>query len=232
MASVSSLDNDLRNMRLAKYTTAAAKEVKNWIEEVLGERLPDADLLEGLKDGVALCKLVTTSSNIIPLHVLTTTGRLVNLAIEPPGVKYKQSAMPFVQMENISLFLRACQSPPLNLQPHDVFLTVDLYEQKDPAQVMQCICAFSRVANAAHPDRFKRSIGPKGRSGMMSPQSTGPGSAPNSGFSSGRGISNASQCTPAFSPSAKSANVGAMSPSLTAGSNTSKTSRTPGLGGP
>ena len=56
MASVSSLDKDLRRMRLDKYTPAAANEVRDWIEGVLVERLPSADLLEGLKDGVALCK--------------------------------------------------------------------------------------------------------------------------------------------------------------------------------
>jgi transgelin len=59
MASVSSLDKDLRKLRLDKYTPAAADEVRAWIEESLGERLPSPDLLEGLKDGVALCKSVT-----------------------------------------------------------------------------------------------------------------------------------------------------------------------------
>lgn len=58
MASVTSLDKDLRKMRLEKYTPAAANEVKTWIEETLGERLPAGDLLEALKDGVALCKCV------------------------------------------------------------------------------------------------------------------------------------------------------------------------------
>lgn len=56
MASVSSLDKDLRNMRLSRYTPQAAAEVRDWIEEVLREKLPSSDLLEGLKDGVALCK--------------------------------------------------------------------------------------------------------------------------------------------------------------------------------
>lgn len=56
MASVTSLDKDLRQMRLDKYTPAAANEVRTWIEEVLGAKLPSSDLLEGLKDGVALCK--------------------------------------------------------------------------------------------------------------------------------------------------------------------------------
>lgn len=58
MASVTSLDKDLRKLRLDKYTPAAANETKAWIETVLGERLPSSDLLDGLKDGVALCRQV------------------------------------------------------------------------------------------------------------------------------------------------------------------------------
>lgn len=89
--------------------------------------------------------------------------------------------MPFVQMENISLFLRACQTSPLSLQPHDVFLTVDLYEKKDPAQVLQCLGAFSRRANAIKPAKFTRAIGPKD----ITPQGTG----------RNRGLSNASNAS-------------------------------------
>jgi hypothetical protein len=58
MASVTSLDKDLRKMRLEKYTPAAANEARTWIEDILGENLPSSDLLEGLKDGVALCRYV------------------------------------------------------------------------------------------------------------------------------------------------------------------------------
>lgn len=56
MASVTSLDGDLRRLRLEKYTPAAANEAKSWIEEALGEQLPANDLLDALKDGVVLCK--------------------------------------------------------------------------------------------------------------------------------------------------------------------------------
>ncbi|KAG9540888.1 hypothetical protein KCU71_g23900, partial [Aureobasidium melanogenum] len=94
MASVSSLDQDMRNLRLSKYTPQAANEIRSWIEQTLGETLPPGDLLQDvLKDGVVLC-------------------RLANLALPAPGLKFKKSAMPFVQMENISHFLRACESPP------------------------------------------------------------------------------------------------------------------------
>lgn len=67
--------------------------------------------------------------------------------------------MPFVQRENISHFVRACQLSPLNLPDHDIFLTDDLYEAKDPAQVLQCITAFSRRANAVNSTAIPRAIG-------------------------------------------------------------------------
>ncbi len=56
MASVTSLDKDLRKMRLDKYTPAAANEARTWVEESLGDKLSSPDLLDGLKDGVALCR--------------------------------------------------------------------------------------------------------------------------------------------------------------------------------
>ncbi|XWX01710.1 hypothetical protein V2A60_009739 [Cordyceps javanica] len=174
MASVSSLDKDLRKMRLDKYTPAAANEARTWVEESLGEKLSSPDLLEALRDGVALCKLI-------------------NLAIPPPGIKFKQSAMPFVQMENISHFLRACQSPPLNLHEHDIFLTVDLYEQKDPAQVLQCLGAFSRAAHGANPQQFPSPIGPR------SSQPGGAPSTPTAGGLRGRGASVTSNTSSAYS---------------------------------
>lgn len=121
--------------------------------------------------------------------------RLVNLATGPPGVKFKKSAMPFVQMENISHFLRACQSPPLSMQDHDMFLTVDLYEKKDPAQVLQCLGSFSRAAHAANPSAFPSSIGPR----LLSPQDTGR-STGRTTPSRNRGISNVSSTSGRWSP--------------------------------
>ncbi|KAG8529498.1 uncharacterized protein KY384_006135 [Bacidia gigantensis] len=56
MASVSSLDKDMKNIRLSKYTPQAANEVRTWIESALGEQLQPGDLLQALKDGTTLCK--------------------------------------------------------------------------------------------------------------------------------------------------------------------------------
>ncbi|KAI4160227.1 MAG: hypothetical protein LQ342_005939 [Letrouitia transgressa] len=193
MASVSSLDKDLRNMRLGKYTPQAANEARAWIEEALGEQIASGDLLDALKDGIVLCKLA-------------------NLATGPPGVRFKESSMPFVQMENISHFLRACQAQPLNLQTHDTFQTVDLYENKDPAQVLTCIGAFSRRANVINQNKFPSMIGSKTKSNVLSPQSTGGYGSNNTLNSRPRGASNTSAASSATSTTPSVA-VGQTSPS-------------------
>ncbi|CAG8955839.1 hypothetical protein HYFRA_00011708 [Hymenoscyphus fraxineus] len=179
MASVTSLDKDMRKLRLDRYTPQAANEVRSFIEESLGERLPPGDLLDGLKDGVALCKLVNLAS--------------------PNALRFKARAiMPFVQMENISLFLQACQKSPFNLQSHDIFLTVDLYESKDPAQVLQCLGSFSRAAHRIAPNQFPNPIGGKSRGGVMSPQGTG--AVGGGSYGRPRGNSNTSNSSSANNP--------------------------------
>ena len=68
MASVTSLDHDMKKLRLDRYTPGAANEVRAWIEAMLGERLASGDLMDALKDGVALCKYVDPS--IVICHTL------------------------------------------------------------------------------------------------------------------------------------------------------------------
>ncbi|TVY54151.1 Transgelin, partial [Lachnellula suecica] len=198
MASVTSLDKDMRKLRLDRYTPQAANEVRAFVEDSLGERLAQGDLLESLKDGVALCKLV-------------------NLAV-PNAVRFKLKAvMPFVQMENISLFLSACKKPPFNLQSHDMFLTVDLYESKDPAQVLQCLGAFSRAAHRISPSQFPNQIGGNSR-GVMSPQGTGTGAVGGGSYGNrGRGVSNASNTSSAYNSGARPAT--SLTPTRTGDSN-------------
>lgn len=129
----------------------------------------------------------------------------------PTPVRFKKSAMPFIQMENIAHFLKACELPPLNLPSHDRFLTVDLFESKDPAQVLQCLTAFSRVASQVNPDKFPSSIGLKRGGSVLAP--AGP---PTPSF---RGSYGSSTFNPMSGPPAKP-----LSPSRTGGSNTSRSS--------
>ncbi|KAF2156081.1 hypothetical protein K461DRAFT_318700 [Myriangium duriaei CBS 260.36] len=196
MASVTSLDSDMRNLRLSKYTPAAANQVRQWIEDTLREPLQSGDLLEALKDGVALCKLA-------------------NYVLPSPGIRFKKSAMPFTQMENISHFLRACEMSPLNMPAHDRFLTVDLYESKDPAQVLQCLGAFSRIANTINPSQFPTAIGGK-QGSALSPTTTG--SVSRAGTQSMRAAASMSSMRPSSAmPSARP-----LSPTKTGDSTSSR----------
>ena len=166
--------------------------------------------------------MLLVSSSALHDHVCSRPiCRLANLALPGSPIKFKKSNMPFMQMENISHFLRACEAPPLNLPAHDRFLTVDLYESKDPAQVLQCLGAFSRVTHSLFPNKFRTTIGPK-RGGALSPAATGPanGSSGLSGFGRSRGFSNTSSAVgnSAAIPSASRA----LSPSITGGSTSSR----------
>lgn len=117
----------------------------------------------------------------------------------------------------------------MNMPSHDRFLTVDLYESKDPAQVLQCLSAFSRVANNINPANFPTTIGPRrGGSNPMSPTTTGPTARTNGGLSSpgfgrSRGISNTSNTSGSatFNPLSRPTER-ALSPALTGGSASSK----------
>lgn len=106
--------------------------------------------------------------------------------------------------------------PPLNLQSHDVFLTVDLYEAKDPTQVLQCLIAFSRRANSIQPGKFPRGIGGK-KGAVVSPQVSGAGQ----GYMAprpyrGRGASNVSESSSTtFNPVSRTSNSGRSSPTKT-----------------
>ena len=149
-------------------------------------------------------------------------ARLINKAVSP-GVKAKTSNMPFVQRENISHFVRACQMPPLSLPDHDIFLTDDLYEARDPAQVLQCIVAFSRRANAVNPSAVPRSIGARSKTIVISPQLSGTSQGaharpPTGRASRERGSSNASDSSAnAWNSLAKGSYSGRMSPTKASG---------------
>lgn len=143
------LDQDLHLSRAAKYEKSEP-EVANWIFNTLQllqtERNyynpPEHGLMELLKDGGILCKL----------------GNLLGLP-QAPTKKYKNSRMPFVQMENILFFLQACK---LAGVAHDeIFQTVDLFEAKDPYQVLVTLMSFSRKAHDINPSAFPTIIGPK-----------------------------------------------------------------------
>ncbi|KAG5438215.1 hypothetical protein PCANB_003066 [Pneumocystis canis] len=120
-----SLDRSLRKKMedKARSNPTFELEARNWIEEVINEKLdPEKNLIDNLHDGIVL----------------------VANAIGPHQVRYKNSDMPFVKMENIAAFLNFVQK--LGVPNYDLFQTIDLYERKNPYQVIQCIHSLSRYA--------------------------------------------------------------------------------------
>lgn len=143
------LDQDLNFSRDAKYQRSQG-EVSQWIFNVLTilpdshrrSTAPEYDLVEMLKDGWMLCKL----------------GDLVGVETYPTR-KFKNSKMPFVQMENILYFLQTCKL--MGVTHDEIFQTIDLFERQDPYQVVVTLMAFSRKANEINPNAFPKVIGPK-----------------------------------------------------------------------
>jgi hypothetical protein len=89
-----------------------------------------------LKDGTILCELMNV--------------------LQPGAIKkINSSKMAFKQMENIGMFLKACEG--LKMDKLDLFQTVDLYEATNMPQVISGILALGRKAHTLG----KQGVGPK-----------------------------------------------------------------------
>lgn len=133
------LDAELAQKKADKYDQKSEDEVKVWIESITGDKF-DAPFAAKLKNGELLCKLIN--------------------CIKPGSIpKVNQSTMPFKQMENITSFLRCCRN--LGVSGHDLFETVDLYEEKDLGLVVLCLFALGRTVQVTIPEFNGPTLGPK-----------------------------------------------------------------------
>jgi hypothetical protein len=106
------LDDDLKRIRDAKYDLNLENNVCNWIGLIIGKMRPAHEpAASWLKSGDILCTLM---NNIRPGTIKKYNA----------GTTSK-----FKQMENITLFLRACRE--VGMLEKDLFSTVDLFEAKD-----------------------------------------------------------------------------------------------------
>jgi hypothetical protein len=134
------LDAELAKKQAAKYDHAAEADCISWIETVTGESFAGNTFAGKLKSGEVLCKLIN--------------------CIKPNQIaKINASTMPFKQMENITSFLRACRT--LGVSEHDLFETVDLYEEKDLNVVILCIFALGRTIQVTVPTYTGPVLGPR-----------------------------------------------------------------------
>ncbi len=130
------MDAELAAKRLAHFDTARAAVAINWLCELSKTpKFSVEQMWARLKDGHILCSAANRlQANACP--------------------KVNSSAMPFKQMENITAFINSCRSV-FKVPEHELFETVDLYEEKDLESFVTCICSLGRVVAAAPPRGFK-----------------------------------------------------------------------------
>jgi len=119
------LDAELAKKAKEKYDPKLEQEAKSWIEEVTGEKLTGNSFAQVLKSGVVLCNLINKLK-------ANTIGKI------------NKQNMAFMQMENINSFLAACKN--FGVPQSDLFMTVDLFEEKNMNQVILTIHSLGRLS--------------------------------------------------------------------------------------
>lgn len=101
-------------------------EAKEWIENVIGETLPDEDLWKSLGNGIVLCKLINCMwPGEIPRY-------------------HPADSFSFKLLENIELFLAACERH--GFPREDLFTPSDLFEKKNMPLVLTTLYKFAESA--------------------------------------------------------------------------------------
>jgi len=117
--------------RATIHASTMEQEVTLWLEEVTGcEKKGKRSFAEWLRDGQVLCQAVN--------------------AVQPGTIsKINTQATAFKQMENITLFTRACSK--FGVLDKDLFNATDLNEEKNLQVVLNCIYNFASVIRTSVP---------------------------------------------------------------------------------
>jgi hypothetical protein len=131
-AHVATLQDDLFVKEEMKYNPELERQAKNWIEALLDVTFPaDESLISLLKPGVILCKIMNAIEAMGCKNVTVPTFP----KIYDGGIAYKQ-------MENIEQYKQACEK--LGLKQTDLFVTSDLFEEKNINNVITHIHFFAK----------------------------------------------------------------------------------------
>ncbi|CEF60319.1 Calponin repeat and Calponin homology domain and Smooth muscle protein/calponin family-containing protein [Strongyloides ratti] len=131
------LSRDIEKKNQARFILEEAQEIISWVQQTTEIPFPidpmeindSNEFCNLLKDGVQLCYLI---------------NRLLKLD-KQSLIKFKESpVMPFHKMENISTFLEAIKR--YGVLEFSCFQTVDLYENKHPYKVVECLRSLAGVA--------------------------------------------------------------------------------------
>eukprot|EP01116_Phalansterium_solitarium_P024595 TRINITY_DN9046_c0_g1_i2.p1 TRINITY_DN9046_c0_g1~~TRINITY_DN9046_c0_g1_i2.p1 ORF type:complete len:565 (+),score=100.93 TRINITY_DN9046_c0_g1_i2:167-1861(+) len=113
--------NDVKDFAYARRK----EEVQLWLEDVFEQEF-EGDVLDIIRDGTMLCELV---NKIIPGSI--------------PKI-HKASSPEFFHRENIKFFVDVCET--LGLTQAQLFTSTDLYDQKNPRQVISALLLLEQEA--------------------------------------------------------------------------------------
>lgn len=133
------LSAQVANKLASKRDPELENEIIQWMEGVMGQKLPSGPYEEVLRDGTILCNLM---------------NKLMPGCIQ----KINTSGGQFKMMENINRFQEAAKK--YGVPEIDVFQTVDLWEKRNIPQVSQCLMALGRACYT-HPEYQGPCLGPK-----------------------------------------------------------------------
>ena len=156
------LDYEIQQKILAKWDIQKANICLQWLHNTIQTKYNNIttpiEFNNELKDGILLCQV------LIKLYPNLTNN-----------IPYKKSNMPFIQRENITLFLN--NSKKIGLKETDCFMTNDLYESQNLISVCDCIIALSRLSNNNNNNNNNNSI-QVGRGTIMTDSIVAPVNAP------------------------------------------------------
>ena len=126
-AEKSGIAADIQKKKMETYPFEDEAKAIAWIEAIGDEKLED-NFHAWLKNGIVLCKLI---NEIAP-------GSVAAKFLKP-------TTMPFKQMETIGVFIQAVKN--YGVSEKDCFVTLDLFEANDLAQVISTLFALDRKAH-------------------------------------------------------------------------------------
>ncbi len=126
-AEKSGIAADIQKKKMETYPFEDEAKCITWIESIIDEKMEE-NFHSWLKNGVILCKLINEIS----------PGSVAAKFLKP-------TTMPFKQMETIGMFLDAVKK--YGVSEKDAFVTLDLFEANDLAQVISTLFALDRKAH-------------------------------------------------------------------------------------
>jgi hypothetical protein len=136
------MDRALHSKVAAKYDSGNELEIKNWIYSLTGEDIGTGafEVEKRLRNGQILLKLIQTVYAGTP--DLPPAARKIRL-------KGNTSPLPFKQMENIEIFLKAAEA--YGVPSNSLFPTADLFEGRNMAMVISTVL---QIGTEAQRHRF------------------------------------------------------------------------------